>query len=72
MSASIVFSAITNILGNSQNLYKDVQNVIATVKEAEADGKITAAEVLEILEAVLKTLGDITMSALDIKDVVSK
>jgi hypothetical protein len=66
-----ILTHITNILSNSQTLYTDVQNVIATVKEAEADGKITAAEVLEIMEAVLKTLGDIAMSALDIKNKIS-
>ena len=66
-----IASGIINILSNSQTLYADVQNVIKTVKDAEADGKITAAEVLEILEAVLKTLGDITMSALDIKNKIS-
>lgn len=71
MSSITILSAITNILGNSQNLYKDVQDVIATVKAAEADGKITPAEVLEILESVLKVLGDITMSALDIKGKIS-
>jgi hypothetical protein len=71
MSASTILSSIENILGNSQTLYVDVQNIIATVKAAEADGKITPAEVLEILEAVIKTLGDITMSALDIKGKIS-
>jgi len=71
MSALTIINSIENILGNSQTLYADVQNIIATVKAAEADGKITAAEVLEILEAVLKALGDITMSALDIKGKIS-
>lgn len=66
-----ITNGIMNILSNSQTLYADVQNVIKTVKDAEADGKITAGEVLEILEAVLKTLGDITMSALDIKTKIS-
>ena len=69
--ATSILSSITNILSNSQDLYKDIQNVIATVKEAEADGKITAGEVLEIMESVLKVLGDITMSALDIKSKIS-
>ena len=71
MSALTIINSIENILGNSQTLYADVQNIIATVKAAEADGKLTAAEVLEILEAVLKALGDITMSALDIKGKIS-
>ena len=66
-----ILSGITNILSNSQTLYADVQNIIKTVKDAEADGKISPAEVLEIMEAVLKTLGDITMSALDIKGKIS-
>ena len=66
-----ILSGITNILSNSQTLYADVQNIIVTVKAAEADGKITPAEVLEIMESVLKTLGDITMSALDIKGKIS-
>jgi hypothetical protein len=71
MASVTILSGIVNILQNSQTLYADVQNVIATVKEAEADGKITAAEVLEIMESVLKVLGDITMSALDIKTKIS-
>ena len=71
MASTTILSSITNILQNSQSLYADVQNIIATVKEAEADGKITPAEVLEIMNAVLKTLGDITMSALDIKNKIS-
>lgn len=71
MANVTILSSIVNILQNSQTLYADVQNVIATIKEAEADGKITAAEVLEIMEAVLKVLGDITMSALDIKSKIS-
>ena len=66
-----ILASVTNILQNSQSIYADVQNVVKTVKEAEADGKITAAEVVEILEAVLKVLGDITMSALDIKTKIS-
>ena len=69
--AVTLLSSITNILTNSQSIYADVQNVIKTVKDAEADGKITAAEVIEILEAVLKVVGDITMSALDIKSKIS-
>jgi hypothetical protein len=71
MASVTILSSITNILENSQNLYADIQNVISTVKEAEADGKITAAEVLQIMESVLKTLGDITMSALDVKSKLS-
>jgi uncharacterized membrane protein YebE (DUF533 family) len=71
MASVTILSGIVNILQNSQTLYADVQNVIATVKAAEADGKITGAEVLEIMESVLKVLGDITMSALDIKTKIS-
>ena len=69
--ALTILGSIANILSNSQSLYADVQNVIATVKDAEADGKITPAEVLAILESVLKVLGDVTMSALDIKNKIS-
>jgi hypothetical protein len=66
-----ILASVTNILQNSQSIYADVQNVVKTVKEAEADGKITTAEVIEILESVLKVVGDITMSALDIKTKIS-
>jgi uncharacterized membrane protein YebE (DUF533 family) len=71
MANVTILGSITNIVSNSQTLYADVQNIIATVKAAEADGKITAAEMIEIMESVLKTLGDITMSALDIKSKIS-
>lgn len=71
MMSTTILGSLENILSNSQTLYADIQNVIATVKDAEADGKITASEVLQILESIMKALGDITMSALDIKNKVS-
>lgn len=61
-----------SIIKAIENIVPDIQNVIKTVQAAEADGKINADEVKEIMEAVLKVFSDIAISAFDIKDAVTK
>jgi hypothetical protein len=63
MDVTSILDGIQGILGCS----KDIENVINEVKEAMADGKITPSEFMEILEAIVQAVSNITSAALDIK-----
>lgn len=66
MDVTSILDGIQGILGCS----KDIENVINEVKEAMADGKITPSEFMEILEAIVQAVSNITSAALDIKEKV--
>jgi hypothetical protein len=61
-----ILESVSSILGCS----KDIQEVIKTIQEALEDGKITPSEFMEILEAVVQAVSNITAAALDIKEKV--
>jgi len=63
MDVTSILEGIQGILGCS----KDIENVINEVKEAMADGKITPSEFLEILNAIVQSVSNITSAALDIR-----
>lgn len=63
MDVGLILEGIQGILGCS----KDIENVINEVKDAMADGKITPSEFLEILNAIVQAVSNITAAALDIK-----
>lgn len=63
MDVTSILECIQDILGCS----KDIENVINEVKDAMADGKITPSEFLEILNAIVQAVSNITSAALDIK-----
>lgn len=63
MDVGLILEGIKGILGCS----KDIENVINEVKDAMADGKITPSEFLEILNAIVQAVSNITAAALDIK-----
>lgn len=46
---------------------KDIQHVIKTLQEALEDGKVTPSEFMDILQAVIAAVSNITTHALDIK-----
>lgn len=61
-----ILESVSSILGCS----KDIQEVIKTIQESLEDGKITPSEFMEILEAVVQAVSNITAAALDIKEKV--
>jgi len=61
-----ILESVSSILGCS----KDIQEVIKTIQEALEDGKITPSEFMEILEAIVQAVSNITAAALDIKEKV--
>lgn len=61
-----ILESVSSILSCS----KDIQEVIKTIQESLEDGKITPSEFMEILEAVVQAVSNITAAALDIKEKV--
>lgn len=66
MDVTSILEGIQDILGCS----KDIENVVNEVKDALADGRITPSEFLEILNAIVQAVSNITSAALDIKEKV--
>ena len=66
MDVGLILDGIKGILGCS----KDIENVINEVKDAMEDGKITPSEFLEILNAIVQAVSNITSAALSIQNEV--